>query len=240
MFNYFVKFLKKEQIAKRTKAFYFKKPPGFQFIAGQYLNWRINNPKETDEEGNRRFFSIAAAPHEQDLMLATRMRDTAFKRNLDKMQTGDEIEIFGPSGKLVLHDDPNIQAVFLTGGIGVTPFRSMILEVTHKKLPHKIFCFYSNRRLEDTPFLDDLIKAQLENSNFKLITTMTEMEKSSQDWVGERGMIDKELLQEYLMNLTNAIFYIAGPPGMVEAISKMLLENGVSEENIILENFTGY
>ena len=80
MANYIVKFIRNEEIADGTMTFHFEKPAGFTFIAGQYLNWKLIDPPETDEEGTRRFFSIVAPPYEQDLMFATRMRDTAFKR----------------------------------------------------------------------------------------------------------------------------------------------------------------
>src|SRR3989344_8595099 len=167
MANYIVKFIRNEEIADGTMTFHFEKPAGFTFIAGQYLNWKLIDPPETDEEGTRRFFSIVAPPYEQDLMFATRMRDTAFKRIIKTFKEGQEIEIYGPSGKLVLHEDPNIPAVFLTGGIGVTPFRSIILQATHDKLPHKIYMFFSNRALKDAPFLEELEKVQSDNTNFK-------------------------------------------------------------------------
>lgn len=235
-----LKFLRKTEVATGTFAFHFEKPAGFEFIAGQYLNWRLIDPPETDEEGTRRFFSIAAAPFEEDLMLATRMRDTAFKRILGNMNEGDLINAFGPTGHLVLHEDSNIPAVFLTGGIGVTPFRSMTLQATHDKLPHKIYMFYSNRTLEDAPFLNDLETAQKQNPNFKLINTLTDMEKLPEGWSEETGFINKEMLQKYIEDISKPIYYIAGPPQMVEAMVKMLKEIGIPDEQINSEDFTGY
>lgn len=234
------KFLKKEDIAAGTKAFHFEKPEGFSFIAGQYLNWKLIDPKETDEEGTRRFFSITASPHEADLFFTTRMRDTAFKRQIDQLKPGDPIEVYGPSGHLILHEDSNIPAVFLTGGIGVTPCRSIIMDATYKNMPHKIFMFYSNRRPEDTAFLQELLDVQNKNPNFKLIGTMTEMEKSQMPWNGEAGVIDKDMIAKYIGDLKQPNYYIAGPPGMVEAMVKMLVEAGIPYEKINSENFTGY
>jgi ferredoxin-NADP reductase len=237
---YTVNLLKKEDVAEGTTSFYFEKPQGFTYIAGQYINLRLINPSETDDEGTRRFFSLTSAPFEQDLRIATRMRDTAFKRILKNMELGSEIELFGPYGKLVLHEDLSIPAVFLTGGIGVTPFRSMVAQSTHDKSPHVLYMFYSNRRPEDTVFLSQLLSWQDENPNFKLIATMTDMTNSTQSWEGEQGIINIEMIKKYLEDLTKPIYYIAGPPGMVEAMNKMLLENGIPEEKINKEDFTGY
>ncbi len=238
--QFITKLIRSEEIADGTKAFLFEKPLGFEFQAGQYLNWRLMNPPETDEEGTRRFFSIAAAPFEPYLMIATRMRNTAFKRILNNMQTADEIEIFGPSGQIVLHEDSNIPAVFLTGGIGITPFRSIMLQADYEKPPHQIYCFYSNKRPEDTAFFEELVKLDQKNPNIKLIMTMTEMEKSTQSWEGETGYITKELLYKYLNDLSRPLYYIAGPPAMVEAMEKMLIETGIEQEKIKTENFSGY
>lgn len=240
MANYIVKFIKSEEIAEGTMAFNFEKPVGFTFIAGQYLNWKLIDPPETDEEGTRRFFSITQPPFEKDLMFTTRMRNTAFKRIIKTFKAGQEIEIFGPSGQLVLHTDSNIPAVFLTGGIGVTPFRSITLQATHAKLPHKIYMFFSNRALKDAPFLEELEKVQKENPNFKLVNTLTERENLPQDWKGEIGFITKEMISKYINDLNIPKYYIAGPPQMVEAMEKMLKDAGISEDKIKSENFTGY
>lgn len=238
MAEYKVKLIKKDQVAEGTMAFYFDKPQGFEFIAGQYLNLRLIDPPETDEEGNRRFFSIASAPYEKELMITTRMRDTAFKRTLKSMELGTQVEIFGPSGNLILHTDFLKKAVFLAGGIGITPFRSMVLQSDNMKLPHKIYLFYSNRRPEDGAFLEEL--QRVENPNYEFIGTMTEMEKSQKDWTGETGYITMEMLVKYLRILDNAIFYSAGPPQMVAAMVKMLTDSGISLDNIRSEDFTGY
>lgn len=240
MAEYRVKLTKKEEVAVGTFVFYFEKPSGFKFIAGQYLNLRLIDPLETDEEGNRRFFSIAAAPYEKGLMIATRMRDSAFKRTLKNMPVGEEVEIFGPSGNLILHQDTSQKAVLLAGGIGITPFRSMILQASFERLPHKIYLFYSNRRPEDSAFLQELEKIQKENPNYKFIGTMTEMTDSKRIWQGETDYITKQLLIKYLGSLDKAIFYTAGPPQMVEAMVKLLQEAGVNKDRVKSEDFTGY
>jgi ferredoxin-NADP reductase len=167
------------EVAENTTAFHLEKPVGWTFKAGQFLEITLLNPAETDAEGNTRVFSIASAPHEPSIMVATRLRNTAFKRTLKSMPLDSQVKIGGPFGSLTLHNNASRPAVFLAGGIGITPFRSILLHAAQKKLPHRIFLFYSNRRPEDAPFLEELQMLQEENANYKLMATMTEMEKSN-------------------------------------------------------------
>ena len=230
----------KSEVAEGTMAFYFERPTGFQFKAGQFVDFTLVNPPETDEEGNTRSFSIASAPYEDDLMIATRMRDTAFKRILKTLAAGSEIQMEGPFGGLTLHEDAKRPAVFLTGGIGVTPFRSIALQTTHERSPHLLWMFYSNRRPEDAAFLDELTKLQTEKSNFKLVSTMTNVAESRRHWNGETGYIDKQMLSKYIDELSGPIYYIAGPPAMVDGMTKLLSESGVKATDIRSEEFFGY
>ena len=156
------------------------------------------DPSETDSEGNTRGFSIASGPHEETLMVTTRMRNTAFKRVLKNVSIGTAVRIEGPFGDLTLPHNASRPLVFLAGGIGITPFRSMLVWAAREKLPHRIFLFYSNRRPEDAPFLEELQMLERENPNFKLIATMTGMEKSHRPWNGETGLINQEMLARHL------------------------------------------
>ena len=113
------------------------------------------------------------------------MRDTAFKRVLKTMSPGTEVKIEGPFGNLTLHNNLARTAVLLAGGIGITPFRSMVFHAAKEKLAHRIVLFYSNRRPEDAPFLDELQALEHENPNYKLIATMTRMKNSGKHWRGE-------------------------------------------------------
>jgi ferredoxin-NADP reductase len=230
----------KEEIAAGTMAFHLEKPAGFIFKAGQFGDFTLLNPPETDAEGNVRGFSLASAPYEADLIFATRMRDTAFKRVLRTMEVGTEITLDAPYGSFTLHNNANTPAVFLTGGIGVTPVRSIVLQAAHDSLPHKIFLFDSNRRPEDSAFLDELKNAQQRNQNYTFVGTMTEMEKSAQRWDGETGYITKDMLEKYVGDLTLPIYYLAGPASMVTAMRKTLNEAGVDDDNIRTEEFSGY
>lgn len=230
----------RKEIAEGTMGFWLEKPAGFDFKPGQAMEIKLTNPPESDAEGNTRAFSIASAPYESDILFATRMRNTAMKRCLKTIPLGTELEVDGPWGDLKLHTRAARPAVFIAGGIGITPFRSMILDAAKNKLAHKITLFYSNRRPEDSAFLDDLQRAEKDNPNFKMILTMTEMDKSSRQWAGKRGFVTKEMLSESIKDLSEPIFYLAGPGGMLNAMHKLLLEAGVSEDDIRAEEFAGY
>jgi ferredoxin-NADP reductase len=231
---------RREEIANGTMAFHFEKPGGFAFKAGQFGDFTLINPVETDAEGNTRGFSLASAPFEGDLMFATRMRDTAFKQILKTMETGTEVSVDAPYGSFTLHNNLRIPAVFLTGGIGVTPVRSIVLQAAHDNLPHKIFLFDSNRKPEDSAFMNELMEAQEKNPNYNFIATMTEMEKSGGKWDGETGYITKAMLEKHVGDLTLPIYYLAGPASMVAAMRKTLNEAGVDDDNIRTEEFSGY
>lgn len=239
MAKFNVKLKSKKEVATNTMVFHFSKPEGFTFKAGQYGDLTQINPPETDAEGDRRGFSLGA-PYEEDIVVATRMRDTAFKRNLKNMEIGTEVMFDGPGGSFALHNKTEIPAVFLSGGIGITPVRSIVLQATHDKTAHKIFLFYANKTPKDAAFLDDLMEAQKANANFKLIASMTDDVEDSKEWKGERGFFTKEMLQKYIGDLSLPIYYISGPASMVASIRKTLDEAGVDSDNIRTEEFSGY
>ena len=242
--SYEVTLKSKKEIAEGTMAFAFEKPNVFKFRAGQHVRMTLINPPETDSEGDSRFFSLASTPQEKDLVIAMRMRDTAFKRVLKNMQIGEKVKIQmrldNPHGSFTLHEDSSKPAVFIIGGIGIVPAYSMIKDATERKLSHKIFLFYSNRRPEDAPFLEELQNLTKQNSNFKLIATMTEAEKSAKSWKGETGKIDLSMIKKYVDDLESPIYYISGLSDMVSAMKKMVIGAGVNEDNIHAEEFTGF
>jgi ferredoxin-NADP reductase len=241
------KLISRSEIAEGTMAFRFERPPGWTFKAGQFVDITLLNPPETDVEGNVRGFSIASAPYEDTITVATRMRNTACKRVLATMPLQTEVQIEGPFGDLALHNNAKKPAIPLAGGIGITPFHSMVLWAAHEKLPHRIFLFHSNNRPEDAPFLEELREIEKQNPNYKYVPTMTAMERSHRQWSGETGIIRAEMLSKHLQARTpsdpviaDAIYYIAGPPEMVAALRKMLVDWGADEDNIRAEEFAGY
>jgi ferredoxin-NADP reductase len=233
-----VKLKSKREVATNTMTFHFSKPEGFTFKAGQWADFTQINPPETDAEGDTRGFSLGA-PSEEDIVVTTRMRDTAFKRNLKNMPIGTEVIFNGPGGSFTLQNNTKIPAVFLSGGIGITPVRSIILQATHDKTAHKIFLFYANNTPADAAFLDELTAAAKENPNFKFIASMTDVDRSK-DWKGETGFFTKEMLQKHIGDLSQPIYYISGPEAMVTSIRKTLNDAGIDDDNIRTEEFSGY
>jgi len=229
----------RKEVAEGTMALRFEKPSGWTFEAGQYLDMTLLDPSETDSEGNVRSFTIASAPHEETLMVATRMRDTAFKNVLRTMPLGTAVKIEGPSGDLILKKDSRA-AIFLAGGIGITPFRSIVHWAAKQKLTNPIILFYSNRRPEDAAFLAELQSLERDNPKYKVIASMTEMEKSHQPWNGETGLINQEMLGRHVKGAPSPIYYIAGSPAMVNGLLEMLNKAGVKDSDIRAEEFAGY
>ena len=238
--TYLVELKNRIQLAERTMAFEFEKPQCFTFKGGQSIDVTLINPPETDGEGNRRAFSLASAPHERLLSVATRMRDTAFKRVLGALPTGSQVKIDGPFGNLVLHHDEARAAVFLAGGIGITPMRSMLLQATREHLRHRVFLFYSNSRPENAPFLEELDRLQRQNPNYTFVPTMTAIRGSDRSWQRETGQIDQVMLAKHLEGVASAIYYMAGPSGMVRAMHTLLNSMGVDDDDIRTEEFVGY
>ncbi len=221
----------KQEIARGTVALHLKKPEGFTFAAGQAVYLTLPGQKEADSKGNVRTFSIASAPQEPELVIATRMTDTAFKRCLAGLPAGSPVGVEGPYGDLTLDGDTR-PAVFLAGGIGITPFRSMILDAAARDLT----LFYSNRSAGDAAFLSELEQLAQENRRFRLVATMTD----AADWQGERGYIARDMIERHVGDVSRPVFYLAGPPVMVAAMETMLKQAGVKPESIRAEMFAGY
>lgn len=228
------------QIAEKTMAFWLDTShAGFSFRAGQHADFTLLRPPKTDEKGDTRTFSLASSPRSKEsLMIATRMRGSAFKNNLATIPLGTKIKVSHPMGSFALHKDQTKPAVFLAGGIGITPMRSIIEWAVAEKLPHQMYLFYSNRSRATTAFLDEFEQWAKENKNFVFVPTITG--DPDPHWPHEVGVITKEMIAKYVPNLLHAYYYIAGPPSMVANMWQMLIISGVSEENIKTEEFAGY
>ena len=228
-----------ELVADRTMSFGFAKPAHWTYRAGQFVDITLLEPPETDAEGNTRGFSISSAPSEDVITITTRLRDTAFKRVLQTMPLGSIVKIEGPFGDLRLHhaDRP---AVVLTGGIGITPFRSILVETIRSGgLSYPVVVFYANRRPQDAAFLDELRDLAGQDGNLTLVPTMSGLDEMGA-WDGERGHIDASMLARHLDGVGHAIYYLTGPPGMVKGLRTILVDSGVDEDDIRTEEFTGY
>jgi ferredoxin-NADP reductase/nitrite reductase/ring-hydroxylating ferredoxin subunit len=218
---------------------------GIDYTAGQYAFFKLDHISG-DVKGPIRHFSIASSPTEQDhILISTRIRDTPYKQKLASLKEGAKILVWGPEGDFVLHDDYSKPAVFLSGGIGVTPFRSMIKYATDKQLPIKITMFDSNKNQQNILYKEEFDRWAEQNKNFKVIYAVTEEEQEAinSNWSGERGRIGKLMLERHLSKgeIGNAIFYICGPPGMLKAMQELLQkEMQIPKDRFKVEAFTGY
>lgn len=230
----------REQVAHGTMAFHFDKPAGFKFKPGQAIDIVLLEPPAGDAQSARHTFSIVSAPYEDELVVATRMRDTAFKRALGALPIGAGIAIEGPAGSLTLHNERARAAVFIAGGIGITPFVSILRQVSSDRLPQRLVLLYSNRRPEDAAFLSELQELERHNPNYHLIATMTSMSSSAQPWTGLQGLIDEALVKRATAQLAKPVYYLAGPPAMAESMRQTLNSAGVNDDDIRSEEFYGY
>jgi ferredoxin-NADP reductase len=238
MASFKAKLVGREELAEGTLAFRLEKPAGFQFKAGQAIVLELLDPPPEDGQ-KRRTFSLVSAPFESKLVVATRMRDTAFKRALRALPDGASLKLTGPIGQFTL-GDAGRPAVFIAGGIGITPFMSMLRQAARDRAPHSLVLLYSNRRPEDAAFLGELQALERQNGNFRLIATMTEMSKSARTWSGQTGFVDADLIRRAAAGLKAPIYYVVGPPAMVLAMQETLRRAGVSDEDIRSEEFYGY
>lgn len=206
------------------------------FKAGQYIFIHIPDSPYPDDRGNRRHFTISSPPEEADIAITTRIRPSGFKRWLSEAPIGSEVDLGLVTGEFILPKDFDKPLVFLAGGIGVTPFISMLAHIKNQKLPFKVALIYSNRNRQSTAYLKEL-KSWIEQiPDFKLITTMTD----DPDFSEEKRQIDAEFIKDYFQEPNLYTYYISGPPSFVEGMNKSLKEAGVKGSDIKLERFTGY
>jgi ferredoxin-NADP reductase/nitrite reductase/ring-hydroxylating ferredoxin subunit len=223
----------------------------FNYTAGQFAFFDIGGVYN-DPKGPIRHFTISSSPTEDFIMITTRIRDSPYKQRLSTLEEGSKVKVRGPEGQFVLHEDYSKPAVFLSGGIGVTPFRSMLKYATDKQLPVKIIMFDSNRNRSNILFRKEFDDWANRNKNLKIMYTISEDEvleheqsssAAKNDWKGEYGRIDKAMILKYVDSniLDSSIFYICGPPSMLKAMQTLLqTEIGIPKERIKVEEFTGY
>lgn len=251
------RFSKKQNQQQQGRESNDKQSSFLDYTAGQYAFFDIGGV-HNDPKGPIRHFTISSSPTEEFVMITTRIRDTPYKKRFSSLEEGTIVKVRGPQGKFVLHEDYSKPAVFLSGGIGVTPFRSMIKYATDKQLPIKIMMFDSNRNQENTLFKKEFDEYVNINRNLKIVYTITEEEEEEekqgvhdtisfsptrQQWTGERGRIDKAMLTKHLTDdeIRNSIFYTCGPPGMIKAMQDIIQNDlKIPKDRIKVEEFTGY
>lgn len=194
---------------------------------GQYMHYVFPHPDE-DDRGEERWFTISAAPYEKHLQITTRFdtqRSSSFKQALGALQTGAIIEADGPKGKFVI-TEPDKKHVFVAGGIGITPFRSILVQMDHDNQNLNIELLYANRD-ENFVFGEELEAIAKRRSNFHI-----------HKFVGDRHITEADL-KPYADD-PDTIIYVSGPEPMVEAFEDMLQKMGVPEDRLKTDFFPGY
>lgn len=238
--SYSIKFINKKKVAKNIFSFYFEKPQKFNFVAGQYNRWTLLITA-ADGRGSSRFFTISSPPADKNtLVVTTKIIQSDFKKALLKLKVGQEIKIFGPMGQFILDENTEKEHVFLAGGIGITPFHSMLADAAAKNANKKLTLFVSFSIPEEIIFLDELTEIAKSHPNFHSIYTVTKPQESQMPWQGETGRMSKNMIKKYINDISQCIFYIVGPPPMVEGTQKLLEDMKISSENIRTEQFSGY
>ena len=210
----------------------------FDFKPGQYIIMKLD---VVDERNGVRMFSLSSSPTETGyIIISTKMTGSDFKKKLESLKVGEKVDIRGPFGRFLLQEDYSKQAIMLAGGIGITPFRNMIKFATDKKLDLKIILLYSNKLPEEMSFKKEFDEWQKINPNLKVVYTITRPEESRMQWKGIAGRIDATMIKNNVKYMGNCIFYVCGPPAMVDAMVTTLKNMDVSDNNIKIERFTGY
>jgi ferredoxin-NADP reductase len=210
------------------------------FIPGQALDLFLVDPPHPDPRGSQHPFTIAGTAGPGAVQIATRIRDSVWKKNLLEMPLGAKLEAEGPWGEFTLPAKPG-DIVMLAGGIGITPFRAIAQDATARSLPYDLSLIHSNRTPEETPFLSELRRWTTANHRFTYVPTMTQMQHSHAPWVGLRGRIDAAFLDDVLDDHRNdARYMVAGPGAFVAAVVTSLGEVGIAPDRITSEDFPGY
>lgn len=229
-----------QRIARDTMAFWFdKNGSSFPLRPGQHADFVFSHSCIGSESDHSRTLSIANASEEKEpVMVAMRMSKSGFKTALKASPLGTKFIVSRPRGSFTLHMDVNRPAVFLAGGIGITPILSILQWATKQRLPHKLYLFYSNREADDAAFSEELEDMAARNRNFVLVPTITGQRTMA--WPYEKGRIDRSMLKRYLPTLNGPIYYTAGPSDMVRAMNALLSSLGVSPDDTKTEEFGEY
>lgn len=234
-------FVKREQVAKDTYAFFFDRTKEtFDFYPGQYVRVIIPHPN-ADQRGTSRFFTIVSSPLEKAyLRIVTKVIQSSFKKSLYNMVPGTSVQFFGPTGTFYLHEEEVRPHILLAGGIGITPFISMLTYIDSRGLTIPVTLFVSFSTIDEIVYKKELEEIAKRNPKVKVVYTVTQPEQTLIPWSGETGRISQELIRKYVDNVLNPVYFIVGPPKMVTAMTEIVTGMGVAEGNICKENFVGY
>ena len=227
----------KREVAKGTLFVRFAVDDYPDYRPGAYFWVELPDRGHVDEKGLRRHISLASSPTERGVVgLATRLRDTAFKRTLAELEVGDEVQVEEPKGSFLLPEDTDEEYVFVAGGIGITVFRSMLRYIADEGLPYSVTLVYSNRDRESAAFLDELEEIERRADRVRVVLTMTD----EPGWEGETRHLDADVLGELVGGLDGKTFLVAGPPQMAEAVAGSLTGAGLPDDRVLADKFSGY
>lgn len=225
------------EVIKRThnvKSFRFGRRDNVDFKPGQFFFATIR----VDGREATKHFSFSNSPTEKGhIEFTKKLTDSDFSKALDRLKVGDWARLKMPLGSFTFEGKYK-KIGFLSGGIGITPIRSICKYIVDKKIDTDMILLYGNRTVNDIVFKEDFDIMQKGHSGFKVVHILSE---AGAEWPGRTGHIDGKVIREEIPDFTERRFYICGPPTMVEAMKKILLDElSVAKENIITENFTGY
>ncbi len=229
----------KRQLSPDTFEFIFKTPRKVSFIPGQYMEWTINHPN-SDSRGNRRYFSISSSPTEEDLAITVKfyVPSSSYKKELTSLTENKKVVAASLAGDFTIENDLNEPLVFIAGGVGIAPFRSIIKYILDKNLRVNIILIFANRTKEDIIFSDIFEKARPNGVN--TVYVLTDKEKLPLGWQGLSGHLTEDSIRSTVPDFSKRIFYISGPQLMVQNFEKILISIGVKKNKIITDFFPGY
>lgn len=231
----------KKEIASNIFEFVFSSPQKLHNIPGQYLEWTLPH-KKSDVRGIRRYFTVSSSPSEEYINIGVRVnpeKGSTFKQSLMSLSVGDTVTVSGLSGNFTLPKDSQKKIVFIAGGIGVTPFRSMIKSLVDTKEKRDIVLFYSNKTKKDIAYREVFDQAEKE-LGIKTVYAITDDTDSQFLPNEEKGMVTMDMIKKYVPDAHDRIFYLSGPQGMVAAFEKTLQETGVRKSAIKTDFFPGF
>ncbi len=215
-----------------VKSFRFSKPASFTYKAGQFMFITLR----TGKDEIRKHFTMSSSPTEDFIEFTKRLTGSEFSRVLDALRVGDWARIDGPHGKFTFEGEFK-KIGMLSGGIGITPLRSMCRFCTDMQLDTDITLLYGNRSEKDIVFRKEFDEMQKENAHLKVVLCVGE---ATPDWTGYSGRIDSAMVKREIPDYKERIFYTCGPPAMIKAMDTLLEDVGVPSDQIRKENFTGY
>lgn len=212
----------------------------YPYTAGQFAFFELDELRAEDPRGKRRHFTLSSSPTEHGIVqITTKLRGSGFKETLKNSALGLELDLEDARGRFSLPDKAEAPLVFLGGGVGVTPFRSMLRYAADENLPHHITVLYSAPTPEQLVYRREFESLPQENPNVHIVLTVTQPDQGG-GWQGETGRIDAEKISKYVSDIPAAIFYTCGPPPMVQAMEEVLKAMNVPADKIRIERFSGY